>query len=604
VNLVSVLVLLGGAFLGGRWFGIAGVAAAASASLGFQNIAAWVLAKRLAGVWTHLGWVRRAEPPAEAVRGSTVAVPASESQSRFQGDWSISWREIDPAAHTQAENMGPVPSESLSESGEGVGFAGDAAGAARIGTVPWERLPADEAAGANAAVLTARLPAASSKKPIILTRLWWLDPFVIFSTMSGFTLLAACAIPDHVYMYHNTPKYVNWSHVSLAVVAFLTFLVGCRVATARPGGGVAAMQPSWDTDLRRWFYLSCGLTGIGYLCWLIFAVRNGFTASLLADMLWNPDVGLSDYIKSEVFATVPGVTTFTQFAPAAVLLGTWLALRRVPWVLAPLLVVLVTTAGRAFFLSERLALLEVALPCIILAVRARLLGCPISRRLGAAVHAMPVVGVVLVALLFSTCEYFRSWPYYQRTENSFVEFASWRLTAYYITSHNNGAMALECRGEMPCLPLPYYTLHQFWRFPLIAHSNYSYESLTGIDPDEDRTAMLARFGSVEFNNEGGLFVPMLEYGFLGFPIFWFAYGWIAGKLYRGFLLGSVTGLMFYPIVVLSLLEIPRILYLPSSRVFPSLVLLAVVAIVFARRSHAGESDFRQPVANALEQDPD
>jgi hypothetical protein len=46
----------------------------------------------------------------------------------------------------------------------------------------------------------------------------------------------------------------------------------------------------------------------------------------------------------------------------------------------------------------------------------------------------------------------------------------------------------------------------------------------------------------------------------------------------------MAGMAFYPILYLSLLEAPRILYLPSGRAFAALVFLAV--FVLANRSYA------------------
>jgi hypothetical protein len=66
-------------------------------------------------------------------------------------------------------------------------------------------------------------------------------------------------------------------------------------------------------------------------------------------------------------------------------------------------------------------------------------------------------------------------------------------------------------------------------------------------------------------------------------VFWLVYGWVSGSLYRGFLAGSLSGMAFYPILFLSLLEAPRILYMTSGRVFAPLVFLAV--FVLACRSH-------------------
>jgi len=176
----------------------------------------------------------------------------------------------------------------------------------------------------------------------------------------------------------------------------------------------------------------------------------------------------------------------------------------------------------------------------------------------------PLIAVAGIVILFGGAEYFRSWRFYQDRFDSFTEFTVWRLSGYYTTAHNNGAMAMTVRGSWP---MPYYTLEQFWRFPLIVGSPLSYAAINGIDPDDVHMATLARFGTPELNNEGGLFAPAIDFGWLGYCAFWALYGFVAGRLHRGFLSGSLLGLLFFPLLFLSLLESPLLLYLSSVRSF-------------------------------------
>ena len=47
-----------------------------------------------------------------------------------------------------------------------------------------------------------------------------------------------------------------------------------------------------------------------------------------------------------------------------------------------------------------------------------------------------------------------------------------------------------------------------------------------------------------------------EYGWAGFLIYWFGYGFIATKVFRAFQVGNLAGLTLYPLVYMSILEVP------------------------------------------------
>src|SRR5690606_8050678 len=129
---------------------------------------------------------------------------------------------------------------------------------------------------------------------------------------------------------------------------------------------------------------------------------------------------------------------------------------------------------------ERLALIELIAPAAVLAVRLYVLGKPLPPRAHRAAAALPLLGVVGLVVLFGAAESLRSWPHYKDRFDSLPEFTLWRLGGYYTTAHNNGALALENRQV---LPVPFYALESFWRFPLVARSSFNYAAVTGVDPD-------------------------------------------------------------------------------------------------------------------------
>lgn len=406
---------------------------------------------------------------------------------------------------------------------------------------------------------------------------WWLHPGWAFAAIAGTTMAAALWQSDYDYSLYGTAKHLRTSHGAMALVAILIFamssLLGLQTGKVRGPG-----SPLDDATLLLWFRAAAGLTFVGYAIWLLIGVRNGLSLSVIRDFLTLTQRDAADSLKAEVFPTIPGVTTATQFGIVAAILGTWLTLRGVPGVRWPLALIFAITAVRALLLSERLALIELAVPCAVVAFRLIVLGRPAASAVRSLLPAAPLLGLAALVVVFGGAEYFRSWRYYEQEFDSFGRFTVWRVAGYYTTAHNNGAMALETRGQWP---LPFSTLRPLWTLPGINQSPLAYEKLTGLNAGDVHTAMLENYGNPELNNEGGLFQPALDFGLMGFFLFWAAYGFVAGRAYRGFLEGTLGGVLFYSLVFLSLLEVPRFLYLFYSRALPALAFLLLLAIAAA-----------------------
>jgi hypothetical protein len=230
---------------------------------------------------------------------------------------------------------------------------------------------------------------------------------------------------------------------------------------------------------------------------------------------------------------------------------------------------------RAILNSERLALIELVVPTAILLVRVVVLPTKDYLWMRRAGIVAPIVAPLALAVVFGSFEYVRSWHYYVDDFDSYPQFVVWRLSGYYTTAHNNAAMAIET-GHYP--PLPYFTLEPFWKFPGVESSPFGYQKLTGMDMPETYTAMLENFGNPELNNGGGLFQPMLDWGLPGSLIFWLGYGLLAGRLYQNYLRGNLSGLLIYPLVFHTLLDVPRVLVICNPRFTPAIAVLILVVL--------------------------
>jgi hypothetical protein len=241
---------------------------------------------------------------------------------------------------------------------------------------------------------------------------------------------------------------------------------------------------------------------------------------------------------------------------------------------------IVAALVRSMLLSERLAVLELAVPGALLWVRLWMLrpdSMTAARR--RALNAAPFAGLVLVIVLFGVGEYFRSWStHYSKYEDSLPVFVTVRLTGYYVLSINNGPIAFDESDYLPRLPR--FLLDFFWTFPGVSGA---YEDVTGDEPTEMLGAARDRMVNPEFNSPCGLFLPAFDLGLILAPAFWLYAGAFTQSLYRGFMQGTIVGLCFYPLVCLSMLELPRIFYITGGRVFPSIGLIAGTLVVLRLR---------------------
>jgi hypothetical protein len=411
--------------------------------------------------------------------------------------------------------------------------------------------------------------------------LWWLHPLVLFSIISLGTIHWAISMSAEGYRLYDCPKYIDASWYPIALLAVCAFAVGDLIGKSVP----PEAPTSWSsaaTLLRRTFWICTALTIFAYAVWLLVGIKNGFRPGMLLYFFSGADDKLGTFeLKERIFPTVPGITTLSQCGVAAVILGllppVWSA-PRVKWAMVGLV-----GMGflRGMLLSERLAFIELVMVMALVVLRIHVLSRSLSPRVLTGLRVAPVLGPLLLLLLFGSFEYFRSWSYYQHRFNNIAEFTVWRVSAYYTTGHNNGALI---HREWDRWPLPFQSITAVWAFPLVKYSPFSYEKLTGIDPDEKFDALL-RFKAVEeYNNDSGLLAPFNDAGPLGMLGFWIVFGALAGWTQRSYIQGRLAGLCFYPLFFLTILETPRFIYLTISRATPPVLVFLVLCYIWRSRA--------------------
>jgi hypothetical protein len=257
--------------------------------------------------------------------------------------------------------------------------------------------------------------------------------------------------------------------------------------------------------------------------------------------------------------------------------------RRTYWLLFAVALV------RAVFYAERLAIIELALPAIIIY---SILYVERSSLRSKVIALLPVFGVPLLWVLFAAFEYFRSWAYYQyHTTQSFAEYISLRLVGYYATAYNNSALFDELVRRLPSDPPPYMSLPFIWNAPVLDQvidpPNYY-----GTPLNDWVKFQLATKANEEFTNRGSFLLTHAEFGIVGMIVFWLVAGLLLGRLYSGVLHRSLPALLSYSVLVLGVFELPRIIYWTEGRAFP--VFLSIAMVFLGLRAPPGGETRRLP----------
>ncbi len=412
---------------------------------------------------------------------------------------------------------------------------------------------------------------------------WWLWPVAPLFGLTATTLVAAGLIDEDVFLRAwRTPKELDGPTVVVMLAVVVAIAAGCLLAAVLERDRRSRLRSGWpaiseDTIhlLRRLYPVLVGLTLAGYTVWIGVGLARGLNLEDVRTVIATQDNFLLP-IKDKL-ATVPGLTTLTQAAVPAAIVGVLIDMRH-PSVAVrrAYRIVILLALVRAFLMAERLAVAEIVVPIVVLRATAlghRLIGW---RRL--LLSLAPLVGLVFLLAGFAASEYSRSWNWYSsRTDVGFVSFASERLLGYYSTAHNNGALLLH-HGE-DVSGIPYHSTMFFWQIPPGSELGGDIDD----DMGDDQRRVLKGYGNPEFNSPGGVAAMLVDFGTVGGLLFAFLLGITIGSLHLSFLHGRISGLMFYPMIYTGLLELPRYLYWFQGRATPAVV-VAVVVTVLLRHS--------------------
>jgi hypothetical protein len=406
------------------------------------------------------------------------------------------------------------------------------------------------------------------------------------------TLTVAAMTTDQTFRAQfREPRSLTAHTVLLYLCAAVIFLLGSSLPLLRHEGSLRRRRPDLLDDqlgtLRAASSVLYRLTIFGYIAFLAVAIQRGLRPAVVIKAFSKG--GTESNTLREVFAPVTGVTTLTQVGIAFVVVSVLVLLRRRDrTTLRRLLIVLALALARAYLVNERLALLELVVPALVLVAFDRAAVAQGVRRV--LVQLAPLVLVPVLVLVFSVFEYSRSYNFYATTAHeSFLGFGVNRLAGYYITAYNNGQISLD-HQRYPGR-LPYDTLEVLWTAPGVSQL-HAYAALAGRDDVQFSNELLKQYGNPEFNSPGGLATPLVDYGVIGGLLFLFVLGVAVGLVYRDCCDGRTYAILLYPPLVTGLFELPRYIYWTQGRLAVALVALAIVAGRVVKAHEASAASLR------------
>lgn len=401
---------------------------------------------------------------------------------------------------------------------------------------------------------------------------WWINPFklLIFFIIPIYTVVFW--IPFLSPNDLNLVKYkvfLNFDFyllgfMYLAVATFACF-AAIKVDLVRTRCDALTSLPAWNIR-RIYLDIIAVCTIVAYIIWF-----HGFALHprLLLNVLTG--AGGASAVRHEL-STIPGVTTMSQFGVAYVIfylnqfwyLKTPFTHKRYKWYF---ILILGLTFLRVIAWSERLAIIELALPISVIFFSYR---SDVKHRFVRIIKVLgPYCGIVFLFLFFGILEFFRSWSSHYSSEGlSFWAFIGSRLLAYYFTALNNGA------GLLSVYSWPTYNLESvflwLYKFPLIGPV---VEKV--VIPDGPLSGYLDDYADPEFNNLSGIFTVFYDLGIVGGFLYAILWGGLLGYLYKTFTKSSGIGVVLYPAMLISVLEVMRIVYVAESRAFPVFMIITI-----------------------------
>jgi oligosaccharide repeat unit polymerase len=393
---------------------------------------------------------------------------------------------------------------------------------------------------------------------------WWARPhYILLFLVLPVFLLCGTMTAEDFYQYQVYSFYITRGNFIMGLVAMAVL-----VSTIMMGmSGVEKPSPAPQLDKipeKTYIKVTARVGFIVLFAYTIFMLPVVSHPQMVIDLFHGSQTAMYDL--RDTLNAIPGLTSFVNLQALYVVMYLLFGViykKPAPLILQRIFtLMLVFCVLRMFLWSERIAIMEFAIPYIIIRFGTKP-STPAMRKLFA---LAPVYGIAALVVVFATGEYFRSWQFYSEQGNTtFGSFIISRLCGYYATAINNILGFYELSGPWY---QPILTGHWIYKLP------FAYD--LGIRSNPAMLDFLDTDLNPEFNNPSGLYSPIQDFGLPLGMVTWAILGLMVGRVYRNFAQGKLFGLLLYPTAFIGLVEILRIFYWGNSRYFPTIVTTIIV----------------------------
>lgn len=406
------------------------------------------------------------------------------------------------------------------------------------------------------------------KSDIKYRRVWWLYPS---------KLIIGFIIPIYIIL---GVSYSNKDSIDIALNYFNDlFIIGLIILLIFYIGSFMGERINIrKKDLNFKFYLNSIyldllfiLTIFAYILWFHKILIK---PSIILDLLSGD--GTTMYYIRNTCIQVEGVTTLTQLGVVYAIFFMLVQTKKINSNCEKrhfiyLFIILFFTLFRSLAWSERLALLEVLIPVIIIIMSK-------IKRKSFFIRFAPYIGIIMLLFYFGVFEYFRSWAgHYKYIYDSYSEFVIDRVSSYYITALNNGAGIFSIYGVSKGLGSFFASLY---KIPFIGHALSQV-----LYPENNKYAYLYNYANLEFNNSSGIYEIIIQLGIPLGILFTMGLGILIGLMFNQFKNCNGIGIFMYPLLYIGIIEILRLFYFTETRTLYIYIFILIGYILFIKKNY-------------------
>lgn len=429
----------------------------------------------------------------------------------------------------------------------------------------------------------------------LIKRLWFINP-LFFAIIYAALITVALLIPESFYRETLfVYKYVNLSGIAYSLTCIFIFALGAMlgiksIKSLKIRYRRISRQAIMDLGYLGVVLASVGIAGSVLMLAKIVAGVGGIPSLLYLAM--ESTIFIRDAVETAeqgVRPLLPLVTPGCLLCLLSLSSGQ-IHSRRLSYLFRVIVcLALVVTLVRALVWSQRLAFLYLAVPLIILHYRLWAVSSLTKVQRKTRI-VYPLAILALVVLVFFGGEFIRT--YHISTvdkgyQQNAVLFLLGRFLGYYVGSVNN--MFALFNQETLQHTFSAYSLGWFWTLPILGRE-YGlvdvYHRLLG--GYEVAYSYKAWFEFAEQFNINPSFNVFTGFGYLYLDWGWwgllgaFILGILSGWLFASFIIGNIGGLLVYPIWLVALAEIPRILFFGNHNFAIAVLPLAIIGFLMLR----------------------